>query len=61
MKPLLHEMCPLHAYPIFRDTPSGLIPLARISHPWNSTEETPDFTGIPTHIFIMSEIEGLKL
>ena len=34
--------------------------LARISHPWNSTEDIPEFTGIPPYILLMSEIEGLK-
>ena len=34
--------------------------LARISHPWNITEDTPYFTGIPPHILFMSNIEGLK-
>ena len=34
--------------------------LARIFHPWNSTEETSKLTVIPPHIFIISEIEGTK-
>ena len=34
--------------------------LSQIAHPWNSTEYTPGFTVIPTHIIIMSEIELLK-
>ena len=36
------------------------MPLAQISHPWNITEDTPEFTGIPPHIILMSEIEVLK-
>ena len=34
--------------------------LARIAHPWNSMEDTPEFTGIPPHILLISDIEGLK-
>ena len=34
--------------------------LARTSHNWNSTEDTPEFTGIPPHIVFMPDIEGLK-
>ena len=48
------------ASPIFRDISSDTMWLAQISHPWNSTEETPDLTGIPTHILLISEIEGTK-
>ena len=57
---MLHEKYPLRAYPIFRDIPSDITPLARIAHPCISTEDTPEFNGIPPHIILMSEIEGLK-
>ena len=58
---MLHKKCPLHAYPIISDIPSDIMTLARISHPWNSTEDTSEFTGIPSHILLMSNIEVLKL
>ena len=57
---MLHEECPLRASPIFRDIPSDIMLIAQISHPWNSTEETSEFTGIPSHILLTSEIESLK-
>ena len=60
MKATIHDKCPLRASPIFRDIPSGIISLARIYHHWNSTEDTREFTGIPPHIILVSEIEGLK-
>ena len=60
LKAMLHEKCPLHASPIFRDISSDIMSLAKISHPWNSTEETPELTGIPTHILLISEIEETK-
>ena len=55
-KAMLHGKCPLRASPIFRDIPSDIMPLAQIYHPYNSTEDTLDFTGTPTHIIRMSEI-----
>ena len=60
LKAILHEKCPLRASTIFRDIPSDIMTLARIAHPWNSTEDTPEFTGILTHILILSEVERLK-
>ena len=57
---MLHEKCPLRASPISRDIPSDIIPLAQISHPWNSMEDTPEFDVIPPHILLMSEIEVFK-
>ena len=35
--------------------------LAQISHTWNDTEDIPEFTGIPPHNLLMSEIELFKL
>ena len=57
---MIHKKCQFRAYQIFRDVPSDVMSLAQISHPCNSKEYTPDFTGIPPHILIMSEIEGFK-
>ena len=37
-----------------------MISLSRTVHPWNITEENPDFTGIPPNILIMSEIKVFK-
>ena len=34
--------------------------LVQITNPWNSTKDTPEFTGILRHILLMPEIEGLK-
>ena len=57
---MLHKKCPLCASPIFRYILSNIISLAQIDHPWNIKEETPELTGIPPPILLMSEIEGLK-
>ena len=60
LKATLHEKCPLRASPIFRDITSDIMSLAQIDHPWNITEEITEFTGIPLHILLISDIEGLK-
>ena len=60
LKYMLNEKCPLRASPIFIDIPSDIMMLLQIDHRWNSTEDTPQFTGIPPHIILMSEIEGLR-
>ena len=57
---MLHEKCPWRTSPIFRDIPSDIMLLALIACPWNSTEDTPEFTGIPPHVILVSDIEGLK-
>ena len=57
---MLHEKYPLRASPIFRDIPSDIMSLARIAHPWNSTDDTPEFTDIPPNILLMSDIDGFK-
>ena len=53
LKAMIHEKCPLRESPIFRDIPSDIMSLEQISHPWNSTDDTPAFTIIHTHIIIM--------
>ena len=60
LKEILHEKCLFRAYPVFRDIPNDIMPLAQISHPWNSTEDTPEFTGNPPHIILMSELDIFK-
>ena len=57
---MLHKKCPLCASPIFKYIRSDIISLAQIDHPWNIKEDTPELTGIPPHIILMSEIVGLK-
>ena len=58
---MLQNKCHFPAYPIFRDFPSDIMSLEQISHPWNITEYTPDFNGIPPHILLISDIKVLKL
>ena len=60
LKAMLHKKYHLNVSPIFRDIPSDIMLLAGIARTWNSTGDTPEFTGIPPHIILMSEIEGSK-
>ena len=34
---------------------------AVVAFPWNSMEDTPFFTGIPPHVMMLTELEGLRL
>ena len=29
--------------------------------PWNKTRDTPEFTGLPTDVFYMTQVEKLKM
>ena len=60
LKTMLHKNCPWRASLIFRYIPSDIMSLTQIARPWNSTEDTAEFNGIPPNILLMSEIEGLK-
>ena len=34
---------------------------AVVRFPWNATQHTPFFTGIPPHVMMMTELEGLRI
>ena len=52
-KSMLHDKCPLRVSPIFRDIPSNITLLALICPPWNITDDTPYYIGIPIHILLI--------
>ena len=56
----MHEGCPLQSSAIYRDMPQSVREVVRVAYPWNKTEDTPPFTGIPPHILILAELEELK-
>ena len=56
----LHPSNPLRSSSIFCDIPNEIMNLARIAYPWNSTADTPRFSGIPPHVTHMAEMEALK-
>ena len=57
----LHQTNPLCSSSMFRDIPSDIRVLARIAYPWDLTNNTPYFTGIPPHVTHMAEMEALKV
>lgn len=56
----MHEGCPLQTSVVYRDMPQSVLDLVRVAYPWDKTEDTPQFTGIPPHILILAELEELK-
>ena len=60
----LHESNGVRASPLFIAAGrggEGFRKLAVVKYPWNKTDFTPFFTGIPPHVLIMVEIEELKI
>ena len=60
LKKEMHEGCPLQSSAIYRDMPQSVREVVRVAYPWNKTEDTPPFTGVPPHILILAELEELK-
>ena len=60
LKKEMHEGCPLQTSVVYRDMPQSVLDLVRVAYPWDKTEDTPQFTGIPPHILILAELEELK-
>ena len=56
----MHKGCPLQSSAIYRDMPQSVREVVRVAYPWNKTEDTPPFTGVPPHILILAELEELK-
>ena len=58
----LHCEHKLHSTPLFMAAfHSNFKQYAIIKYPWNASEYTPFFTGIPLHVMMLSELEGLRL
>ncbi len=50
----------MHASPFFTQIPADILPLAVVKYPWNKTEDTPNFTGIPPHVSLLAEMQGMR-
>ncbi len=48
-----------HASPFSTQIPVEIQQLATIKFPWNKTQDTPNFTGIPPHVALLSGIQGM--
>ena len=50
----------LQATPFFTNIPNYAREAAVVKFPWNKTASTPSFTGLPPHVCILAQLEGLK-
>jgi len=49
-----------HASPFSTQIPVEIQQLATIKFPWNKTRDTPNFTGIPPHVALLSGMQGMR-
>jgi hypothetical protein len=50
----------LQASPFFTNIPNYAREATVVKFPWNKTASTPSFTGLPPHVCILAQLEGLK-
>ena len=50
----------LQASPFFTNIPSYAKEAAVVKFPWTKTASTPSFTGLPPHVCILAQLEGVK-
>ena len=53
----IHDECSFCAFPFFKEIPDNIIKCVRVAYPWDTTEYTPKLTGVPPHVFLISEME----
>ncbi len=58
---ILHRRNKLLASIFFTHIPNYAKEAVMVRYPWNKTDSTPSFTGIPPHVGILAQHEGLKL
>lgn len=56
----LHPTSSFHSCSMFKDIPLEIKKLVRIAYPWDKTEDTPRFTGIPPHVTLLAQMEEMK-
>ncbi|GFH59857.1 hypothetical protein CTEN210_16333 [Chaetoceros tenuissimus] len=56
----LHSASTFRESPFFKNVPVRFRNAAKIAYPWNKTEDTPSFTGIPPHVTILAQNEFIK-
>ena len=56
----LHQQSPFRASPFFSQIPLSLRSIVRVAYPWDYTEDSPTFTGIPPHVTLLSQMEILQ-
>jgi len=50
----------LQASPFFTNIPNYAKEAAVVKFPWTKTASTPSFTGLPPHVCLLAQLEGLK-
>jgi hypothetical protein len=50
----------LQASPFFTNIPNYAREAAVVKFPWTKTASTPSFTGLPPHVCILAQLEGVK-
>ena len=61
LKEVLHEKNKLRASHFFTHIPVEMKAAATVKYPWNQTETTPTFTGLPPHITILANFQTLMV
>ena len=56
----LHPSSTFRESPFFKNVPLSIRNAAKIAYPWNKTDDTPSFTGIPPHVTILAQNEFIK-
>ena len=56
----MHPNNPFRSSVLFNNLTPNITSLAVTCFPWNKTDRTPTFTGIPPHVAILNMLEGLK-
>ena len=54
------ERCSFRDSGIFKGVSDGFLKFKMISYPWDSIKFTPKFTGIPSHVTQMADMELLR-
>ena len=57
---ILPKQNKLQVSPFFTNLPNYARGAAAVRFPWNKTAATPIFTGLPPHVCILAQLEGLK-
>jgi hypothetical protein len=56
----LHPKSSFHSCSMFKDIPLEIKKVVRVAYPWDRTEDTPRFTGIPPHVTLLAQMEEMK-
>ena len=56
----MHANNPFRASLVYANLTPDIVSLAKTSYPWNKTNRTPSYTGIPPHVGILNMLEGIR-